>query len=199
MPHEPGRVAARYLSVIEEEIVPLTEAGVVAGNKLFGAAILKKDDLSLVVAASNRERENPLLHGEVAALNAFFAIPATARPAARECLFLATHEPCSLCLSAITWAGFDNFTYLFAYEDTRDAFSIPHDLAILREVFGVEGGAYRRDNAFWSGRALSELVAAAPEEERRALAERQGALAKVYARLSETYQAKKGGSGIALS
>ena len=32
--------------------------------------------------------------------------------------FLSSHEPCSLCLSAITFSGFDNFYYLFPYEST---------------------------------------------------------------------------------
>lgn len=37
-------------------------------------------------------------------------------------------------LSGITWGGWDNFFFLFSYEDTRDAFSIPHDIRILEEV-----------------------------------------------------------------
>lgn len=37
-------------------------------------------------------------------------------------------------LSGIPWGGWDNFFYLFTYEDTRDAFSIPHDIRILEEV-----------------------------------------------------------------
>lgn len=37
-------------------------------------------------------------------------------------------------LSGITWAGFPVFYYLFTYEDTRDAFSIPYDIDILKEV-----------------------------------------------------------------
>ena len=94
-----------------------------------------------MIAGTNAETENPLFHGEVSTLNAFYRLPAADRPATRDCLFLSTHEPCSLCLSAITWAGFDNFFYLFGYEDTRDAFNIPHDLKILQEVFGVEHGA----------------------------------------------------------
>ncbi len=116
MPAEPTTLADRFLSVIEDDVVPKTRAGVAAGNKLFGAAILRKSDLSLVVAATNTETENPLFHGEIATLNAFYRLPAASRPAARDCLFLSTHEPCPLCLSAITWTGFDNFTYLFGYE-----------------------------------------------------------------------------------
>ena len=40
----------RLLDVIEQDIVPRTAEGVAHGNKLFGAAILRKDDRSLVIA-----------------------------------------------------------------------------------------------------------------------------------------------------
>lgn len=199
MTHPPGKLADRLLAVIENDIVPITRAGVTAGNKVFGAAILRKNDLSLVIAATNAETENPLFHGEIATLNAFYRLPKETRPETRDCLFLSTHEPCPLCLSAITWAGFDNFTYLFGYEDTRDAFAIPHDLQILQEVFGVENGEYRRENAFWKGRSIGELVAEAPEVERESLANRVGALSKIYTNLSSAYQAKKDQAGIPLA
>jgi tRNA(Arg) A34 adenosine deaminase TadA len=195
---EPAVLAGRLLDVIEQDIVPKTRIGVAAGNKLFGAAILKKSDLSLVVAGTNAETENPLFHGEMSTLNAFYKLPAAERPATRDCLFLSTHEPCSLCLSAITWAGFDNFFYLFGYEDTRDAFYIPHDLMILQEVFGIQNGAYRRDNAFWRSQAIADLVADAPGAERRRLTAME-ALSKIYAELSSVYQAQKNRTGILLS
>lgn len=196
---DPAGLAARLLQVIETDIVPRTRAGVAAGNKLFGAAILRKSDLSLVVADTNAEIENPLFHGEIATLNTFYRLAPTDRPATRDCLFLSTHEPCPLCLSAITWAGFDNFTYVFGYEDTRDAFAIPHDLKILSEVFGVENGAYRRQNEFWASRSIAELVARLPEPERKRLAVRIDTLAKTYAELSAAYQEKKGAAGIPLA
>ena len=53
----------RLFDVIENDIVPLTVAGVAKGNKLFGAAILRKGDRSLVLAETNNEMENPLWHG----------------------------------------------------------------------------------------------------------------------------------------
>jgi tRNA(Arg) A34 adenosine deaminase TadA len=189
--HPPAILADRFLQVIEHDIVPRTREGVAAGNKLFGAAILKKSDLSLVVAGTNAELENPLFHGEVSALNAYYRLPSASRPATRDCLFLSTHEPCSLCLSAITWAGFDNFFYLFGYEDTRDAFNIPHDLKILQEVFGIENGEYRHENAFWKSRSIAELIDEAPESKRARFRVRVDALNKVYADLSATYQAQK--------
>jgi tRNA(Arg) A34 adenosine deaminase TadA len=68
------------LATIERGILPLTEAGVARGNKIFGAAILRKSDLSLVLAETNNEMENPLWHGEVHALKRFYELPAARRP-----------------------------------------------------------------------------------------------------------------------
>ncbi|MCO5162364.1 MAG: nucleoside deaminase [Mesorhizobium sp.] len=189
----------RLLDVMEHDIVPKTAAGVVAGNKLFGAAILKKSDLSVVIAETNNEIENPLWHGEVHALKRFYELPKEARPATKDCLFLATHEPCSLCLSAITWTGFDNFYYFFSHEDSRDAFAIPHDLRILKEVFTLDPGGYNKENAFWTGHSLRRMIAALPEPDRTRLSVRADALAKTYDTLSATYQAQKQDNDIPLA
>ena len=195
MTHSDQALATRFLDTIEHDIAPLTRAGVARGDKVFGGAILRKADLSLVIAATNRETENPLFHGEISTLNAFFALAGAARPAPEECLFLSTHEPCSLCLSAITWAGFDNFFYLFPYEDTRDAFNIPHDLRILSEVFRVENGDYARENAFWRCRSVDDLIGG----EGDGLKDRIGRVRALYDELSSVYQASKEGSDIPLS
>jgi tRNA(Arg) A34 adenosine deaminase TadA len=196
---EPAILANRFLDVIEQDIVPKTSEGVAAGNKIFGAAILRKSDLSLVIAGTNAETENPLFHGEISALNAFYKLPPDQRPATHDCFFLSTHEPCSLCLSAITWTGFDNFFYLFGYEDTRDAFNIPHDLKILSEVFRVENGDYARRNAFWTSGALADLIAEVPEPERSNLTVRVEALSKIYGDLSSIYQTQKDSHRIPLN
>ena len=192
MSHSEHELAVRFLDVIEHDVVPLTRAGVERGDKVFGAAILRKSDLSLVIAGTNWETENPLFHGEVATLNAFYAMSAEGRPPPADCLFLSTHEPCSLCLSAITWAGFDNFFYLFGYEDTRDAFNIPHDLKILSEVFGVENGDYSRENAFWRSRGIDELIGSGKCN----LGNRTNRLRSMYGQLSTVYQKTKGRSQI---
>ncbi|MCB1452954.1 MAG: nucleoside deaminase [Rhizobiaceae bacterium] len=189
----------RLLDVIENDIVPLTQAGVAGGNKLFGAAILRKSDLSLVIAETNNEIENPLWHGEVHALKRFYELPKDKRPDTRDCLFFATHEPCSLCLSAITWTGFDNFYYLFSHEDSRDSFAIPHDLKILKEVFRLDPGGYNRENAFWTAHALRDMANALPEEEREAALKRIEAISDKFNQLSDTYQATKADNDIPLN
>lgn len=189
----------RLLDVIEHEIVPKTAAGVAHGNKLFGAAILRKSDRSVVVAETNNETENPLWHGEVHCLKRFYEMPKAERVDTRDAIFLATHEPCSLCLSAITWTGFDNFFYLFSHEDSRDSFAIPHDLKILKEVFTLDPGGYNAENAYWKSFSLRRLVRALPEAEKQRLEERIERISKRYDDLSETYQASKADNDIPLS
>ena len=70
MSHSEHELAVCFLDVIEHDVVPLTRAGVERGDKVFGAAVLRKSDLSLVIAGTNRETENPLFHGEVATYGA---------------------------------------------------------------------------------------------------------------------------------
>src|SRR5271155_5735853 len=121
----PKDLLSALLSITETSIVPLTRSKVSSGSKLFGAAILSKGSLSPVTVATNNERESPLLHGEINCIQTFFASPKEGRPETKDCIFFATHEPCSLCLSGITWSGFNEFYYLFTYEDSRDLFAIP--------------------------------------------------------------------------
>lgn len=189
--------ASRLLDVIDLDILPLTERGVSGGNKVFGAAILRKSDLSLVIAGTNGETENPLLHGEINTLNQFYEMPD--RPPTSDLLFLTTHEPCTLCMSAITWAGFDNYYYFYSHEDSRDSFSIPHDLVILKEVFGLEPGGYRRTNAFWTAYSIPALIESEDEPLRSELLAQQQRIRDRYAALSDQYQETKGDNDIPLS
>jgi tRNA(Arg) A34 adenosine deaminase TadA len=190
-------IASRLLDVIENDILPLTSKGVALGNKVFGAAILRKSDLSLVVAETNNELENPLWHGEVHTLKRFHELGE--KPDTKDLIFLSTHEPCTMCMSAITWAGFDNFYSFFSHEDSRDAFAIPHDLKILKEVFGLEPGGYRRSNAFWNSYFIADLVENEAEPLRSRLKDQTARIKAAYDALSSDYQSSKDDNNIPLN
>jgi tRNA(Arg) A34 adenosine deaminase TadA len=177
----------------------MTQAGVREGNKVFGAAVLSKASLELVVAGTNEEARNPLLHGEISCLNRYWSLPRESRLPAAECLFLSSHEPCPMCLSAIAWSGFDNFYYLFSYEDSRDEFGIPHDLNILDAIFRCPDGAYADANAYWKGYYLPDLVEHGSQAERAKWQGQVADLHSAYGVVSDHYQGIKRESDIPLA
>lgn len=188
------RLINRLLQVMEDEIVPLTAQEVIKGNKLFGAAMLRKNDLSTIIAGTNQETLNPLFHAEVQTINSYYALKSEQHVDPKEVLFLATHEPCTLCSSAITWAGFDNFYYFFSHEDSRDSFQIGHDLNILKEVFKHEPGQYARTNRYWTGYSICDLIEKCDASEKQSFQQRAASLRNTYQQLSDRYQQSKGQS-----
>ena len=173
------RLFNRLMDVIEYEIAPLTRKRVAIGCKVFGAAVLRRADLSLVVAETNMEAFSPLWHGEVYAIKQFWEWQG--HPDPKDCLFLATHQPCCMCASAIAWSGFPELYYLFGYENTSKDFNIPHDQKMIRELFHCTAPA--EDSSYYSSRPLMSLCGT-PEAQARF--ERIRAL---YAELSDIYQA----------
>jgi tRNA(Arg) A34 adenosine deaminase TadA len=185
----------RLLAVTEAEIIPLTQEGVRKGNKVFGAAMLKKSDLSTIIAGTNHETENPLWHGEIYTINRYYEMVSrdeSRRVDPKNVIFFATHEPCTLCSSAITWGGYDNFYYLFSHEDSRDAFNIGHDLKILKEVFKHDPGGYERRNAYWTAYSVVDLINNCDAKTRDGFLERVGKIKQIYAEMSDIYQRNKG-------
>ena len=181
----------KFLSIFKNNILPLTNKGVESGNKIFGAAILKKEDYSLVIAGTNNEIENPMWHGEIYTLKKFYELDSSNRPKEKNCIFLSSHEPCSLCLSAITFSGFDNFYYLFPYESTSDEFNIPHDLNILKQVFNINDGKYRKENSYWKSYNINKLIDNLNDLNKKRLIDSYNEIKKKYNNLSKEYQLTK--------
>ena len=101
---------------------------------------------------------------------------------------MSSHEPCSLCLSAITFAGFDNFYYLFPYESTSDEFNIPHDLKILKEVFNIKEGKYIKKNSYWKSYSINLLIDDLKDDKKKKLSDSFNKIKKTYIDLSNKYQ-----------
>ena len=189
----------KILNIFLKEVLPLTEIGVAKGSKIFGAAIIKKSDLSLIVAETNNEIENPLWHGEMHTLKKFYELDVNKRPNEKDCMFLSSHEPCSMCLSAITFSGFDNFYYLFPYLETNNEFNIPHDLNILKEVFNISDGKYNKKNSYWKSQNINLLIDNLTSSEKEKVLNQLDEIKKRYLILSSQYQKNKDGNSIPLN
>lgn len=165
----------QILKAIAESLVPLTEMEVAQGNHVFGGLVLRASDCSVVTAGSNDRVDNPIYHGEIDTLRRFFAMEGHPSPA--ECIFVASHDPCPMCISAITWAGFREIWVLFGYEDVKRSFGMPVDLAMYKEIFGADGASDA--NSFYKKYYLREE--AAKQENAAELAKQIEAIEKRYA------------------
>ena len=183
------------LDIFINTLIPETKIAVKKGNKIFGAFILKKSDLSLIVTGTNNEVINPLYHGEISALFNFFKHKDLN---SKDYYFISSHEPCSLCLSAITWSGFDNFYYFFPYKDTKSSFHIPHDLNILKEVFNIDRGEYHKDNKYWKSLSIIDQIKANEDLNNHNLFEKIDKIKLLYKELSIKYQNSKISNNIPL-
>ena len=179
------------------DLIPKTEKNVKKGNKIFGGIILDKKNYSTVVTGVNNELINPLFHGEISTINNFFKIKKKINP--KDCIFISSHEPCSLCLSAITWSGFDNFIYLYPYEDTNLKFQIPHDLKILDQVFKVKKGQYNNNNYYWKSYSIIKEISKLSKKKQNFLNNKITIINEKYKELSEIYQKNKKNNKIPLN
>ena len=99
----------------------MTTHQVALGNKVFGAAVLQQGSLETVVAETNRETLNPIYHGEIFCIEQWAKL--RQKPPPSDSVFVATHEPCCLCISAIVWAGFTQCFFLYPCKQHD---SLPH-------------------------------------------------------------------------
>ena len=185
----------KVLDIFINDLIPETTMAVEKGNKIFGAFIIKKSDLSLLVTGTNNEITNPLYHGEISAIFNFFK-SRDLKP--EDYYFISSHEPCSLCLSAITWSGFDNFHYFFPYEDTESTFKIPHDLNILKEVFHINEGNYSKNNEYWKSFSIINQIKENEDRINHNLFEKIDKIKQLYVELSIKYQNVKISNNIPL-
>ncbi|MDR0615463.1 MAG: nucleoside deaminase [Synergistaceae bacterium] len=149
------------LEVVRDEILPLTESESARGNASSGSAILRPDTLTSVMVGADNRLQNPLFHGDIDAINRFFKLPV--HPPAEELIFLATHDPCPMCASAIAWAGFKELWVLFDSDKIEPAGSMQTSTAMYRNMFGTEG--IRQENSFFVRHSIWKTVAASADRD----------------------------------
>jgi tRNA(Arg) A34 adenosine deaminase TadA len=181
----------RMLAVIENEVLPKTERGVAAGNKVFGAAVLdgRHKEMPTVIAETNHETLCPMYHGEVYTIKQWSEkISAIDRPSPADSIFLSTHEPCCMCISAIVWSGFKKVFYFFPYEASRDQ-GIPHDINIMQELWQVP--RYAPCNKFCTSVGLLDVIEECQGEDLEEFRIVVKRITEKYEELARKYHAEK--------
>jgi len=69
----------------------------------FGAVIMGAADRTVLAQGVNNSKTNPVLHGEIVAINDYLARHGNQSWA--DGILYTTGEPCTMCMSAIVWAG----------------------------------------------------------------------------------------------
>ena len=193
-------MVSKLLDVIEMNIIPLTQSGVSKGNKIFGGAILKTNG-DLIICGVNNEMECPLYHGEISTIKNFYDSKKNLSYSTKDCIFLSSHEPCSMCLSAITWSGFKTIYYFFGYAETTNKFNIPHDVNIFKQVFNTDNNPYyySKNNQYFDSYHIMDMVKNTKcKTTKKILIQRVKSIIDKYTQLSVEYQKSKGNNQIPL-
>ena len=191
-------IAARLLNVIEYEILPLTERAVAASNR----------------SSARRFCANPTCRWCSPKPTTKWIIrcwrwrSAHPQPVLRNCLGRTPH---GIWYSISTHEALHDVhvgdhvgrirQLLLLLQLTRilvTALAIPHDLKILKKVFGLEPGGYRGSNDFWTAYSIADVVDSEPEPECTRLREQQQRIRNRYDELSQQYQNSKDSNDIPL-
>lgn len=195
-----GEFASKLMELTDAHLLPLLPECIAQGHTPFGAGIFRKSDFSPVAVSSNKDLESPVLHAEVNCINQFFKLPEPARPSVDDALFISTHEPCSMCLSALAWANVKTVYFTFTHQDTRDKLGMNEDIDIIEELFldrgdreaagsETDGPRYNRRNKFFTAAPISSLFdAVADETLKDGLKDRMNQLQKAMLSASSTLQ-----------
>jgi tRNA(Arg) A34 adenosine deaminase TadA len=75
----------------------------------FGAVIIDAADRTVLAQGVNNSKTNPVLHGEIVAINDYLARHGNQGWA--DGILYTTGEPCPMCMSAIVWARIGGIVY----------------------------------------------------------------------------------------
>jgi tRNA(adenine34) deaminase len=75
----------------------------------FGAVIIGAADRAVLAQGVNKGETNPILHGEIVAINDY--VGRHGNQGWADGILYTTGEPCPMCMSAIVWAGIGGVVY----------------------------------------------------------------------------------------
>jgi tRNA(Arg) A34 adenosine deaminase TadA len=85
----------------------------------FGAVIVQPESHETVARGVNDSRTNPTLHGEIACMNDYVKVHGNKDWASM--VLYTTGEPCSMCMSALVWAGIGGVVFASSIDGIRRA------------------------------------------------------------------------------
>lgn len=137
--------AEKLLDIISDEILPLTESETDKGNKIFGAAIVRKDTLTSVMVGTDDSAADPLSHGAIDTLERFYKLPV--RPEIDDLIFLTPFELCPMCAAAVAITGINEVWVLYDQKDMKEM--LPEDALTheYRDLFGIKN--VKADNPYY--------------------------------------------------
>ncbi len=127
----------------------------------FGAVIVRADSGEVMARGVNNSRENPILHGEIACMNDYVRL--NGNRGWGEKVLYTTGEPCSMCMSALVWAGIGGVVFASSIDGIRRAGIGQIDIAAKAVIAA---------SPFYSGLLLGGVLAA--ETDRMFMERRKG-------------------------
>ena len=115
----------------------------------FGAVIVRAGSGQVIARGVNNSRDNPILHGEIACMNDYVRLNGN-RDWGQMVLYT-TGEPCSMCMSALVWAGIGGVVFASSIDGIRRAGI---------EQINITARAVAEASPFYSGLLLGGVLAA---------------------------------------
>jgi tRNA(adenine34) deaminase len=115
----------------------------------FGAVIVRGDTGEVMARGVNNSRGNPILHGEIACMNDYVRL--NGNKGWGQMVLYTTGEPCSMCMSALVWAGIGGVVFASSIDGIRRAGIAQID---------ITARAVAAASPFYSGLLLGGVLAA---------------------------------------
>jgi tRNA(adenine34) deaminase len=114
----------------------------------FGAIVTRIADGRVMAEGVNASGKNPMLHGEVAAMNDYLRRHGNKNWA--EMVLYTTAEPCSMCMSALVWAGIGGVIFGTSLDGLKRAGI---------DQIDISAAYVAAASSFWRGELLGGVLA----------------------------------------